>query len=335
MSKKVLITGATGFIGSFLAEEALRKGYEVYAGIRRSSNKQFLQERGIYFVELDFSNPEALKKQLIKLADDDIYFDYVIHSAGITHAKKNESFYTSNFLYTKNFIDALIASAISPDKFILISSLASFGPGDEGFTSIKLSDKKIPVSEYGKSKLLAEEYLLSLTSFPYIIINPTGVYGPRDKGFLEFLKFIKKGWEPYIGRNKQMISLIYVKDLAKAVVSLLSSKAVNRAFIVSDGYEYNKEDLGNTAKALLQKKTIKVKLPVAPVRITVGAIDKVHTFFKGYAPFLNKEKLEELSQANWLCDSCDLWDALQDKPSYNLKAGLQETIEWYQQNKWL
>jgi nucleoside-diphosphate-sugar epimerase len=334
--KKVLITGASGFIGSFIVEEALHKGYDVYAAVRASSNKQFLQDPNIKFVELDLSNKEKLQQQFYLLQQEDIHFDYVIHNAGITHAKKGESFYDTNFCNTKNVVDALVASSMPLQKFVLTSSLAAYGPGNaDTLQPIQQTDKKTPVSLYAKSKLLAEEYVASQKHFPYLVINPTGVYGPRDKAFLQFVQMIKSGWEPYVGRNKQMVSLIYVKDLAKAIIALLPSWCQQKSFIIADGFDYDKEEMGTIAKQVLQKKTIKLKLPVTPVRIAVKAIDKLHTAIKGYPPFLNSEKIDEISQPNWLCDSREIWSTLNDQPAYNLESGLKETIEWYQANNWL
>lgn len=336
MRKKILITGASGFIGSFLVEEALRQEYEVYAGVRPSSNRQFLQDPAIRFAELSFSDPVVLKQQLVHLAGEGHRFDYVVHNAGITQEKRNETFQQTNFQNTKHFADALQASGMMLQKFILVSSLASFGPGHAGeMRPIRLSDEKKPMSLYGRSKLQAEAYIAGLPGFPYLVINPTAVYGPRDKAFLQFVKLIRSGWEPYVGRHRQMISMIYVKDLAKAIISLAASDAVNRSFIVSDGREYDKEQMGEITKAYLNKKTLKVKLPLSVMRFAAGTVDTVHKAVTGYTPFLSKEKIDEISQPNWLCDSSDVWSAINDKPQYFLKEGLEETIEWYREQKWL
>ncbi|HET7897419.1 MAG TPA: SDR family NAD(P)-dependent oxidoreductase, partial [Flavisolibacter sp.] len=84
MKKKVLITGASGFIGSFLVEEALRKGYEVYAGVRKTSSRKFLQQKDLNFFELDFSSREFLQRQFQQFLKKHGGFDFIIHNAGIT-----------------------------------------------------------------------------------------------------------------------------------------------------------------------------------------------------------------------------------------------------------
>src|SRR5215471_11173678 len=106
-NKKVLITGASGFIGSFLVEEALKQGYEVYAAIRKTSNLEFLPKNGIQFVEFDFSSTTQIESQVKEIAVRERKIDFVIHNAGITYAKRKNDFYTVNFRNTRNLADVL------------------------------------------------------------------------------------------------------------------------------------------------------------------------------------------------------------------------------------
>ena len=336
MKNKILITGASGFIGSYLVEEALKQGFEVYAGIRASSNKQFLQDERIHFLELDFSSKNILQQQLTAFKHLNANLDFVIHNAGITQANNKEGFFKVNCGYTQNLVEALQGSEMQLQKFVLISSLAAYGPGNaESFAPIELWQKQKPISTYGKSKLCAEEFVKSANIFPYIVINPTAVYGPRDKDFLAFVKLINNKIEPYIGTNKQMVSMIYVKDLTKAVISLLHKNCSNRSYIVSDGNDYDKEELGAAVKSILHKKTLKIKIPAMPIRIVITLIEKIYQLTSSKLPFLNIEKVNEISSPNWLCNSNQLWDDLSFSPQYSLKEGMIETIKWYKENNWL
>ncbi|MBS1506356.1 MAG: NAD(P)-dependent oxidoreductase [Bacteroidetes bacterium] len=335
MNKKVLITGASGFIGSFLVEEALREGFEVYAGIRPSSSREYLTDERIQFINLDLSSVDALKKTFEEFLATSGTFDYVIHNAGITYAPRKEEFEKVNFNYTKNLTEALASSSMTLTKFVLVSSLAVFGPGDERtFAPIRITSRQLPISSYAKSKLLGELHVKSITSFPFLILNPTAVYGPRDKDFLEMVKLINKGFEFYIGSHKQMISLIFVKDLARAIVLAMKSEAQQRAFIISDGENYSKEGLGATVRTTLSKKTIVLKIPATPFRWLIGAVESVYILF-GKLPFLNTEKVDEISSANWLCDSQDFWEEVSSKPTYSLEQGIRETVAWYKEKGWI
>jgi len=335
MKNKILITGVSGFIGSFLAEEALVQGYDVYGGIRSTSSKIYLQEENIHLLELDLSSKEKMKYQLTKFLQNHTSFDYVVHNAGTTYAKKKSDYFTVNCKYMGNLVYALSETGVQLKKFILISSLSAFGPGNDlTYAPIQLSDIPHPVSTYGQSKLCAERFLKSIINFPYLIINPTAVYGPRDRDFLQFVRMIKRGWEPYIGRNKQMVSFVYVKDLVRAVIRLLASSEMNRSYIVSDGMDYNKEQLGETIRTILKKKAFKVKLPANPVRIIAGALEWPYRLM-GRQPFLNLEKVNEISSANWLCNSRELWEDLAASPQYYLAKAMEETILWYEKSGWL
>ena len=104
MIQKILVTGASGFIGSFIVEEALNKGFEVWAAMRRSSSKQFLTDERIHFIELNLSSEEQLKEQLSGHT-----FDYVVHAAGVTKCLDKRDFFRINTEGTKNLVRALLA----------------------------------------------------------------------------------------------------------------------------------------------------------------------------------------------------------------------------------
>ena len=336
MHKKILITGASGFIGSHLVEEALKAGFIVFAGIRKTSSRAYLQHPEIHFIELNLASPVLLELQLNAFVLQFGNFDFVIHNAGLTQAENKKDFERVNSIYTKNLIQALINTGLSPEKFVLISSLAAYGPGNpQTYEPIKVTDKKMPVSAYGKSKAAAEAWLINNRHFPYLIINPAAVYGPRDKDFLQFVQLLQKGIEPYIGRNKQMVSLIYVKDLCRAIIGLLDTTSKNCAYLVSDRNSYNKEELGSTVLTILHNKTFKIKVPARIVLFFVKIIEAMYILFTGKLPFLNSEKINEISSPNWLCDSNPVWNSIRSSPFYTLEEGMLETIQWYQQHKWI
>jgi len=331
---RILIVGASGFIGSHLVEEALFQGHQVYAGIRKTSNLQFLPQSKIQFVEFDLSAKEQIKSCLKNFAQQDQHFDFIVYNAGITYAKKTRDFFSVNFQNTKNFIAALIESGMQFKKFLFVSSLSAFGPGNSSFKPIELSHSQMPISTYGKSKLMVEEYISSLNNFPYLVINPTAVYGPGDKDFLKFISLVNSGFEFHPGRSKQMLSMIYVKDLAKVIMRLLASPYLNRSYLVSDGEEYSKEQIARVIKSILNKKTIKLRIPKTIIKAGVNLTEKIYSL-AGSKPFLNREKLAEMTTANWLCNSSEVWEHVNDHPDYLLEKGMMETIDWYKKNHWL
>ena len=209
MKNKLLITGSNGFVGSFLVQKAIDAGYNVFAGVRKSSNTQYLQDPRINFFYYSFENEDNLRTQLRSH-----HFDYIILNAGITRAMDKETYFKVNAGYTRKFCKILIEENIIPKKLIFISSLAAYGPAD--YQKDQILDKHAtphPNTWYGESKLQAEQFISSYGNIPSLIFRPTAVYGPRDTDFVTVYKTIKSGIEPKIGLGNQFLSFIYVKDL--------------------------------------------------------------------------------------------------------------------------
>ena len=137
----ILITGASGFIGSFIVEEALKRKFAVWAGIRSSSSKKYLRERKIHFLELDFAHPNELRAQLSGHKGTYNKFDYIVHCAGLTKCRDKKEFDLVNYLQTKYFVDTLRELNMVPKQFIYISTLSVFGPVHEkDYAPIKETD---------------------------------------------------------------------------------------------------------------------------------------------------------------------------------------------------
>jgi nucleoside-diphosphate-sugar epimerase len=326
--KRILITGASGFIGGFLVEEALNQGFDVYAGIRESSDLRYLQDARIQFFKTDLSDKNIIKHDLLATEK----FDYIIHNAGITKTCTKEMFDTVNFQFTKNLVEALYETRRIPDKFIHISSLAAYGPGNENtLAPIKETDSPKPVSLYGKSKLKTEQYLRSLDDFPYLIFRPTGVYGPREKDYYLMYKSIKNGLETYIGTKNQYITFIYVKDLVRLLIDALASGITQKSYFASDLKYYTAVEFSKLVKKELNKKTLSLVFPKSLIKQIAFVSEKLSCLLGGKIPTLNTEKYKEISQKNWLCDSSALEKDFNFKPKYDLEKGLHEAIAWYKQ----
>ena len=176
----ILVTGASGFIGSYIVQEGLDKGFEVWAGVRGTSSRGYLQDERIKFAQLDLSNPDKLLHQLQQYKEqmDGNGWDYVVHAAGATKCLNEEDFYRTNTDGTRNLIDALRTAGMTPKRFVFVSSLSIFGavreeairkPSAENpwiYSPILLTDTPMPNTAYGRSKLKAEEYLLQQKDFP-------------------------------------------------------------------------------------------------------------------------------------------------------------------------
>jgi len=329
MSKRVLITGATGFVGYHLIEKALQAGLQVYAAVRKSSDRAHLSAFDIQYVDLNYNSVEELKIQL-----EEMQYAYVIHAAGITKAKTAAEYNLVNADYTRNLALAAVSADIPLEKFVFVSSLAALGPLTELSERIEDDSPGHPVTSYGASKLLAESFLKEVSGLPLLVIRPTAVYGPREKDIFILFKSINQGVEPYIGNFRQQLSFVYVEDLAKVIISALFVKQVNKSYNIADGRVYDRYALGQLTKKLLNKRVLKFHLPVFVVAAMAALMDLLYKNSK-VTPALNKEKMAELTAVNWACNIENARKDLAYQPDFDLEKGLSKTLNWYQINKWL
>lgn len=324
--KKILITGANGFVGYHLIEAAMSKGLTVYAGIRAGSDVSHLEAFNIPLVELDYNNESALQKHF-----EEQHYAYIIHAAGATKAADEAAYHIANVLNTEKLCEAI--KAHPPKKFVFISSLAALGPMPYGAEYlIETNSAACPVTIYGKSKKEAEAIVISKQHLPWVIIRPTAIYGPRERDFLVLIKTLKNGLEAYIGRQPQLLSFVYVKDLADVVLQACMSDTEHRAYNISDGEVYSKYEFANTIKKILSKKTIVLHVPATVTKMIAGALEYLS---RNKTPLLNRGKIAELTAANWNCSIEAARKDLQYEPQYKLENGLKKTVEWYQNNRWI
>lgn len=329
MKERVLITGASGFVGYHLIQAALNAGLEVHGAIRRSSDVSHLSGLDVQFVYPDYSDAAKLQKDL-----EEGQYNYIIHAAGVTRAKNEAEYNKINAGYTDMLAQAASAATIPLSKFVFISSLAAMGPTfyEDTQPITELSEAR-PVTNYGKSKLLAERYLAERKELPLVVLRPTAVYGPREKDIYIMFKTLKSGLEPYIGTKGQWLSFIYAKDLANVAIRSLAIPGDHIAYNISDGNIYERYELANLTKKILGKKTLKFHVPLGVVKALSGILEL--TASKGKTPVLNNEKLAELTAENWNCSIEKLKKDMGYVPAYDLKKGLEETLQWYQSNNWL
>jgi nucleoside-diphosphate-sugar epimerase len=325
-----LITGANGFIGRYLVDEALRRNWSVWAGVRATSSLTHLPLNRIRCLDLKYEDPEALTQQFHNHRRQYGPWDYVIHNAGLTKATHPSDFFRVNSEYTRHLLDALATANCQPERFLLMSSLSTFGGGGdegEGARPIRLDDLQAPDTAYGQSKLLAENYVREQRDFPYVILRPTGVYGPGEQDYRKAILSIRKGFDFAVGGKPQYITFIYVKDLVEVTFRALTSNAArNRAYFVADGDVYSDAQFARLIQTLLGKKRVcRLRLPRWIVYLCCLCSEWAGRI-TGRAMTLNTDKYLILCRRNWVCDVTALRNELDFTPAYNLREGLMETI---------
>ena len=330
---KILITGASGFIGSFIVEEALKQGFETWAAIRKSSSKEYLQDERIHFIELNLSSKAQLIEQLRPHQ-----FDYVVHAAGVTKCLNKADFRRINTEGTKNLVDALLHLQMPLKRFVFLSSLSVFGAIKEQlpYDEIREDDTPKPNTEYGRSKLEAEKYIDSIGSrLPYTILRPTGVYGPREKDYFMMAKSIKQHIDFAVGYQRQDITFVYVTDVVQAVFLALEKGETGRKYFLSDGQVYQSTTFSDLIHEELGRPWwLRITAPVWVLRV-VTFFGEYIGHMTGKVTVLNNDKYNILRQRNWRCDIEPARRELGFEPKVQLKEGVKTTIQWYKDHKWL
>ena len=330
MRESVLITGASGFLGYHLIKAALAQDLEVFAGVRKSSQVSHLKELPVKYVYLNY---EDIKTMSSTLAENKI--DYIIHAAGITKAVKREHYNTINATFSVNLAKAacLAGPGASPcKKMVFISSLAAAGPLNDASGTITEQTGPAPVTAYGKSKLLAEEEL-SKTGISLIILRPTAIYGPRDKDIFIMLKTVSKGFDPYMGKILQQLSFVHARDIADIAVRTLFINKTG-VYNISDGNNYSRYQFADITKKLLGIKAFRLHLPMPLIKTLAYFLETISGWSNKPA-VITREKLQELTAVNWICDISKAKRELGFNPRFNLQTGLKDSIEWYRENKML
>lgn len=329
---KALVTGATGFVGSTLCEELLRRGVETYALMRKTSSLANLGAASVKPVHGDLRSPEGLEQAV---ADADVIY----HVAGVVAALSREDFFAANAQGTRNLLEAVARRPNKPKRFVYVSSLAAAGPSTPEREGSEADDCR-PVSDYGASKRGGEVATLEYKDkFPVCIVRPPSVYGPRDKGVMTFFQAVSKGVLPLLGMahpDPRRYSFVHVDDLVQAIVLAGTVEGVKSGeiFYASGDGIYSWEEAMKLIAKGMQKKTLRVRLPI-PVMKAAAAVCTGISKASGNALPLSLDKIKEIEAMAWSCSNEKAKRELGFKPYWDLERGFEQTAKWYKENGWL
>ncbi len=314
---KVAITGANGFLGSYLVKECLKQKIEVHALVRAKANKSLLPDDSVFSIhEIDYRT--SLEDQFNRIKNDIGDIDYFIHNAGMTVSLVNEEYYQVNVGITTAITDALLATQFlkKNGRFVYTSSYAAQGP----------ASVNKPVSHYGRSKLQAEKVIQEKMS-DFLLVRPTAIYGAGDVAFLPLFKGAKMGVYPVTDSNQRM-SMIHAEDLARMIVKDMQTSPGILHY--NDGNTYLHQDFIRVFEELLNKRVRKFPLPKWLAKFSMGSSDIWHKIINK-RPGITLEKFDEISQ-HWDLHTTDLRHS-SVKPQISLKEGFEDALKYYEKNK--
>ncbi len=325
---RVLVTGGTGLVGSHLVELLLEKGYDVTCLVRDPRRLQWLSGLDVRLVQGDCLLPESLVSVIEGCST-------VFHVAGLTKARRARDYYAVNHAGTRNLLEACARHRDGIKKFVLVSSLAAAGPSPDG-RPVMAGDAPRPVSDYGRSKLLAEEETLRYKGvFPVVILRPSAVYGPRDRDMFELFRWASRGLAIEIGGGERYINPCYVEDLAAALfLAGKTETASGSIYFVAENRPYSWAEF---RAALLEAGGVKARTVTMPYAAAylIGLASELGSLFTARPALTNRQKIREAAQRYWVCDIRKTEQELGYKHAYPLKRGLEITWQWYRDNHWL
>lgn len=329
---RILVTGATGFVGSHLCDKLVEQGHEVYALVRSDKKAEALP-RSVQLIKGDLSI-ESIEKWILKLPD---ILEAVIHTAGIVHSFNSDSFYKVNTQATIYLIE-LFKKHYPSLHFIFISSLAAVGPSPENQPHVE-TDELYPPSHYGKSKKKAEEALIELApqTWKTTIIRPPMVIGPRDTAVLDIYKMVNSGVVLATGLRglQKLYSFICIFDLISVITHSMENQTLqNDTFFSAHPQQVRFDEIVEEIKGHLKKSTLTLYIPVILIKVVAMVLKVLNYLFKVDAR-LTPDKIEELAPMSWQCSGLRSEETLGVDYKWNLKDTIEITYQDYKSRNWL
>ncbi len=327
---KVFVTGATGFVGSWVVDELLRMypGAHVVCLVRPTSNLRWIHQKPVVLFTGSLLDENGLRPALEGV-------DYVLHVAGVTKALTVAEYYRGNVAATQHLLEAVFQAAPGIKKFVHISSQAAVGPSpspqpvDETFPCH-------PITDYGKSKLESEKIARRwMDRLPITILRPPAVYGPRDTDIFQVFKNIQRGVNLKIGKQEQLISLIHVKDLARGILLAAEHPAsAGETYFICNDEVYRWSQIIQLLEQVMGQNTITVSIPF-PVAYGVATFLEAISYLRRKPSILNRQKMQEVRRRYWGMSNEKIRTQLGFRQTVSLEEGLRSTYRWYREEGWL
>ncbi len=322
-----LVTGASGFVGSHIVDELLRRGARVRCLLRSTSSRRWLEGKPLEFAEGDVRIPDGLDAAVAGA-------DWIVHAAGRTHAPSAEEFHRANVRGTELILNAALHASPAPKRFLYISSQAAAGPSRDG-VPVTEDEEPRPVSAYGASKLAGEKLVMRAADrLPVAALRPPPVYGPRDKELLKYFRAVKWHLRPRLPGSARF-SIVYALDLARAVWGALTKDpAAGRVYFVAGPDVTTYGETGSAIENAFGAWAVSVPVP-AFVLQAVGLAGELEGALTHRPALLTRAKIREIILGEWIVSSARIRAELGWSPATTLEQGMKETARWYREAGWV
>jgi nucleoside-diphosphate-sugar epimerase len=323
--KRVLITGASGFVGSHVADVMHEAGWKVRCLVRSTSSRRWLEHLPVEYTLGDVSSEAGLDAACQGC-------DAVVHSAGVTNAVRNDDYFEVNARGTERVWKAAERAAVK--RFVLISSLAAAGPSP-GTTPQDESAEPHPINVYGRSKLEAEKIVLgSAGAMEAVVVRPPAVYGPRDADVLTMIKAAKSGVMPLPLSGRRELVMVYAVDLARGIRLALEKSPPGGVFFLTDGNVYTVSQIAEAIGQVLGRRVRTLGIPKLVWWLAALAGEVGNRVFR-VASTINLERYKQLQADGWTASDSRARRELGYHPDFDIHRGMEETIRWYRSVGWI
>ena len=321
---KALVTGATGFVGSHVAEALRQRGDDVTALARSARKAEFLTTLGASIITGDLHDVEALQRAVEGQ-------DVVYHVAGLVAARNEAEFLRANCGGTENVTAAMERAGVS--RLVLVSSLAAAGPAPRG-APLSGNEPPRPVTAYGRSKLAAEQ-TVRRTNLSWSIVRPPIVYGPRDREVLKVFQLARLRIAPVFGDGTQELVAVHAGDLATALIAVATSPtAVGRTYTACHPEVFTSAEFGVAVAAAMGYSVTTLHIPEFVGRVVLSLTEAAAKVAQR-STILTTDKANEFFEPAWTGDPAPLTRDTGWRATYDLKRGLAQTHRWYREAGWL
>lgn len=324
---RILVTGATGFIGGVLARQLVARGDRVRALVRASSRTRELAQLGVELAHGDVADPASLRRAVEGC-------EGVVHLAGAVKALSTAELFRANADGTRNVAEACARTGC---RLVYVSSLAAAGPALCGRPRTE-EDLPAPVSRYGQSKLAGEAAVRAASGrAPASIVRPPVVYGPGDKELMpQLLRMARLGLVFRAGFGEKRFSLVHVEDLCRGLAAVIDRGARVEeegqgwagVYFLDDGTDRSWDEIALAACAAVGRRARVVPLPEAVSALAAAGATLVAALTRR-PNILSFDKVREMRQAAWTCTSDRARRELGYAPRFGLEDGMADAVAWF------
>jgi dihydroflavonol-4-reductase len=324
---RAVVTGATGFVGSHLAERLVAEGADVACLVRSTSPLGWLRPLAVRLRETSLFDAADLRAAVAGA-------DVVLHVAGRIRAARLGDFYRDNVEATRALAAACADASPAVRRLVVVSSQAAAGPAPPEQPA-REDDAPRPLSEYGRSKLLAEQAAQEVASRVEVtVVRPPTVYGPRDPALLPLFRLVRWRVAPRLPSNP-VISIVHVSDLVDLLWHAgVDDAAAGRTYFAAQEPPAAFDELVRLVGDAQRGRPLQLPLP-APLLLAGGALSgALNRLRRDPRPF-DLAKAREMLRSGWVCSAERAHRELGWQPRVAHAEGLADTAAWYRRHGWL